>query len=691
MPLERFRRPSALLAFAYVLSLFLLDGRGAFRPRPHPAWMPLLGEGPLLLEGRLLSGVLENRRGLRVRFSAERIVALRGHAPLLDPAPRRPAELWAYLPKTEAARGLAPGQRVALEGSLRLPRWPRNPGDFDERRVCFLEGITFILHAARLEMLDPTVPWSWRPRAWADSVRNSIHAMARRVHPGDPGAILEGMLIGAKRPMAPAMERAVRDAGVVHLLVASGTNADLVLWFTLWVCFKAGLCRPRAQAAAVLACGFYGLVVGAEAPYLRAYFCLMLTVLARVLGRPPDPFQFWLLSGLAILSASPRSLFLPGFQLSYMAVLALILAWRRWRAAEHWSGPARALFRILLASLAVQVVLAPLLARIFGRISVSGILANAVLVPASGVIFVSGFAAWLCSLLPVPWLFDLAAPVLRWLLEGFRRTCVAFASLPMSAVDAPRFGVAETSAYYAALAGFMCLPRRRFACGAWALSGTLLLGRAVAAKTSEPELRLVFFSQQGRRSALACLPDGSRYLVDGGLSPATALRSLKAMGVDRLDGIFVLSADPAAWRGLELARRMPVGALWLLIDGSLPKKLQGVMEGLRRGGLRSGNRQEHARGRGIAAGPGLLGLSHGGFQVRFDRFGTACGALAGSRGFCVRSAPARAPGPASGLPPSPPVFDTFRDGAVYVTLRGGRLEVRTQREDVFRRRAKHFP
>lgn len=525
MPLSYLRRPLFLALAVYMLALAVLHARGFFEitvPRRQLGWRD---DPNLRVEGLVVSPRREDLRGVKFVIAD----ALAGGEPV-------GTKVLVYLPRGAAAlENVRPGRRIALAGALRLPRRPRNPGDFDERAFLSDRGVGWILRAPQAEILPEAVPWYWRPAFWAESVRLAMEASFRRgLEPVD-AALMTGLTLGYKAPLPRDLNRAIQDAGAMHLLVPSGAKVAFVL---LAVSFLASrLTLPlwaRFSLAAALG-GFYTLMVGGDPPYARAYLGAVALGMGAWLDRESGAFQAAVLSAWLILLSEPRALFGAGFQMTYAAVAGLLLAMPQVNAAlpERWPRWVRGSVCVLAVTEIVQLALWPVFAATFGRGALLGACANIPLVPYSGVLLAAGFVfAGLSAFLPPP------AWPLHWGLALFRWTCVRAAALPYAAVDLCPMKAWTAAAYYLGVSSVLVLPRRRAAAVLAAAAASLWLSGLVFERLTAPSLRVVYLSL--REPAAVVFARGTVSLVGPGAPAGTVRRALKALGVRRVDRV-----DPA--------------------------------------------------------------------------------------------------------------------------------------------------
>ncbi|MBI3548499.1 MAG: ComEC/Rec2 family competence protein [Elusimicrobia bacterium] len=556
MPLSRLGRPTFLALLLYMCAI------GVWRAAAPPPGPP--PECPD--EGRLYQGRARVESPVRQGTRASVVVGLEGRA-------RAPRAL-AFLPDAASAERLRVGEEIELRGVLRAPRRKRNPGEFDERRWLEDRGVACIL---RVDRLDAAVGskrrWRDLPQAWAEEVRRSIREMLVRTYGPVSGPLIAAIALGSTEGLSPALVEAIKDAGAFHLIVPSGTNVAFVLGFCLWLAAAAGLRGGLRLAPPLAAAAFYGLIVGADPPYLRALLCAAVAVTAKLLDRQYDLFQALTLSAGALLLYWPRMLFHMGFQMSYLVLFSFLLAEPDRLAPAAWPRWARLGAGLVATNLVAQLSLLPLLASIGGTFSAGGILANVLLVPLSGLLLGAAFALWLLSFLPVPSLFSAAAAAAGLVIRGFEGTCFACAALPGSAVRLAPMGAAAAAAHYEMFLA-ACLWRRR-AEGAWvpraaralAVSGLLLaLVSCAAARAGRRELRVLSLRYDGGGASLVRFPDGTRWLVYASGPPAAVARALRARGVRRLERIVFLlprrGSPDDSWAALASLQLAEDSSVW---------------------------------------------------------------------------------------------------------------------------------
>lgn len=449
--------------------------------------------------------------------------------------------LLARLPRDEDWRY---GDRVRLTGMLQTP--PETEA-FSYRDYLARQGVLSWMPSARGEALASGQGSRFFTALY--TFRN--HALERlyRIFPDPEASFLAGVLLGEESGIPAEVERAFQDTGTSHVIAISGFNITILAGLFSWV-FARLLGRWRGAVLAALMISLYTLLVGANAAVVRAAILGVLALGARQVGRRQEGVNS--LSFVAALMAlfNPNVLWDVGFQLSFTATLGLVLyadplvagfnavfnrLFGRWVPAQAVQGLSGPVGEYLLFTLAAQVMILPVLAYHFQRLSLVSLVANPAILPAQPMVMLAGGLALLLGLIDIR-LGQLAA-WLAWPFAAYTiRVVEAFNSLPGGVLVFGRMAILWVVLYYALLLGFTFFgaqlkgwaARRlgELSPQAAALRGLALLGlfllngvvwQSVLARP-DGRLHVTVLSVGSADALLIETPDGRRLLVDGGPS-----------------------------------------------------------------------------------------------------------------------------------------------------------------------------
>ncbi len=272
------------------------------------------------------------------------------------------------------------------------------------------------------------------------SVRGRVERLVLDLR-GPAAALLAAVLLGDRQHLAAEQIAAFRRAGALHLLALSGLHVGLV--YVLAATAGRGviavgmMVAPRWQrlwvaAAAVIGVGavfLYVELAGARPSLARATIMLALARLAAATGRRPDSLNVLALSALTIVASDPGAVHEVSFQLSYAALLGILLVGPPVaRRLPAFLPPA--LRSATGMALGAQIATLPLVLAEFGRAHPIGLLSGLLLVPCTALFLWTGIGALVLSALSGSGLDDYTRVPLNLLYSGLTMLNGLFGYVP---------------------------------------------------------------------------------------------------------------------------------------------------------------------------------------------------------------------------------------------------------------------
>ncbi len=563
-----FRRQDALLFGVLIGSLIL---SGSFR-RQHSVKAPaeLLAHLADSSSQVIYTGIIgqvdtTGRYALRVETRPYRIYNRYIEA--------QPVEIW--LPKQVDVP--SPHDTIVCVGQFQRFPPARNPGAFDYRK--------YQMKRQRYFQLRVQFPWEVRIRPGEQPLLQAIIAKSRR-------AILSifqenlsptsadfaaAIVLGERKLVDENLLEIYSSLGLIHVMAVSGLHVGFVVLILMVGAQLTRLKLPLRVVLVMLGLAFYAALVEFRPSVVRASVMASGFLIALASQRRYDLLNILGFAGLSILVVQPLQLYQLGFQLSFLAVLGIILISERLvdiledfgfpiteaNAGVRWTGG------MIVVSFAAFLGTVPITAYHFHIIPIWGVLFNLLVVPAIGFIVICIFTLVFASLV---WtqlgVMYAALPEvsIRLLHNGLE----FFDGIGFQAIRIPSYSGLAVVLLYGAILGFVfwryTVVKRFVVYGVLVGLNVWLL----FAPKSSPELLVTFFDVGQGDGALVELSGRGYLLVDAGKRSLESddgtdviLPYLQSRGIRSLDILAVSHFDADHAGGVPaLLQNMPVNEIW---------------------------------------------------------------------------------------------------------------------------------
>ncbi len=517
------------------------------------------------IAGRVAEPALE--RGDRTDFDLDLIRSAE-----LAPGPRRVRLAW-----YEAGETPAPGETWRFRAKLRCRRGFVNPGAQDRELALLRDGIDATGYVAGEASREAPAGLARNP---VERLRARIAgAIAAALPPGPSAAVLQGLAVGVRGNIPDALWNAFAVTGITHLISISGLHvtgcavAVLALLRLAWRMPALARLQGRVLAEALVVVGVtagYAVLSGSSVPALRTLATVAIVAALRACRRFLPPATVLAITALALVAGAPLALASAGFWLSFVATAALLAV----MASESgWRGRIAGFTR---SQAAITVLLTPVLAASFGRLSLVAPLANAIAIPVFGALLLPPVLAGTVLAAFSP---QASAIIWRLLAVPLDRTWPALevlASLPGAswapAMQPPVASAAAIACGFAAL----LLPLAGLRLAAMVVVVAIAAGGAGRVEPGAFELTVVDVGQ-GLAAVVATaghvlvFDTGPRWRGGGTAARVSLVPLLRARGYRAIDALVASHDDADHAGGVDvLQRTIPVRRLVAAPGSRLP-------------------------------------------------------------------------------------------------------------------------
>jgi competence protein ComEC len=286
------------------------------------------------------------------------------------------------------------GQLIWLKSKILTLPEVRNPGAFDFGAYLLQKGYSG-------QIFGSSASWDIVPahkekpsmiRKWRRYLLSEIESWQWAE---ENEAVFKALILGYKNDLAKELKADFAAAGAMHLLAVSGLHVGIIYLLLSYFLLAFAYFRKLQLLRSLILIGgiwLYALISGASPSVLRS--ATMFSIMAAVynLERPGSSFRAIFLSAFVLLIFNAAWLFNLGFQLSYSALLG-ILIWQ-----PKIEGLIKTRFKIVLwlnkllsVSLAAQIGTLPLALYYFNQFPTYFWLSNILMIPLVTVLMYAGF------------------------------------------------------------------------------------------------------------------------------------------------------------------------------------------------------------------------------------------------------------------------------------------------------------
>ncbi|PTM11512.1 MAG: competence protein [Bacteroidetes bacterium] len=217
----------------------------------------------------------------------------------------------------------------------------------------------------------------------------------------DEYAIISALLLGQRQDISKEVYDSYAQAGAIHILAVSGLHVGIILILLNYVLkplelLKRGKFMKISIIVTLLWC--FAIIAGLSASVTRAVTMFTIIAIAMHLKRQTNIYNTLAISVFVLLLFKPNFLFDVGFQLSYLAVLAIVilqpLLYKLWLPKYKVFD---FFWKIFTVTLAAQFGVIPLSLYYFHQFPGLFFLSNLVIIPFLGIILGLGILVIILS------------------------------------------------------------------------------------------------------------------------------------------------------------------------------------------------------------------------------------------------------------------------------------------------------
>jgi competence protein ComEC len=262
-----------------------------------------------------------------------------------------------------------------------------NPGEFDYEKYCYGKQISHLCFASPQQyiVLDSNI--FTLKSFFARQQAKVLAIIHQHISNKNTIGIAEALLVGERSGIDNETWSTYSKAGISHIIAISGMHISLIfqaIVFIITLNHRKKNLRKPAIIMAMLGMWFFAALTGMPASISRAAVMFSFIAIAQLFDLQTKTYNVLALSAVCLLWINTQYLFDVGFQLSYAALLGILLFTKKlesYRPNNNFF--VKNIWTLVSATLAAQVFTFPLCLYYFHQMPLLFIPANLVAIPAT--------------------------------------------------------------------------------------------------------------------------------------------------------------------------------------------------------------------------------------------------------------------------------------------------------------------
>lgn len=411
-----------------------------------------------------------------------------------------------YFESDDKAQQLMPGDLIVVSAHIKPFKNLGNPDEFDYKRYMAHKGFSGTAFVSGDGWIN------------TGKTRSSIKSTALRVRAkvlnqykslglnNDEFAFLSALTMGYKADLSNDLKQAIKASGTSHVLAVSGLHVGIIYFIIVSLFFFLKGKGKRfivKQILILLFLWIYVFVTGMPVSVIRAAIMLSLFLIGSIFHKKGHHYNTLAVAAFFILVINPNYLIDVGFQLSFVAVFAILFFQPKISKLYRPKYKAsRYVWNLMTVSIAAQLGIFPLALFYFGTFPTYFFVSNLLIIPLIGLLIYSALAFSIFSILII---FNLsflvifqkvAGVLLQFTMKLVLQLIYFFESLPFAMLEDKYINLIQVSVIFIGLFSltFFILGKRPKMLIVFLSSTTLLFATYTFAYLNTPRNQLVVYN-----------------------------------------------------------------------------------------------------------------------------------------------------------------------------------------------------
>jgi len=280
------------------------------------------------------------------------------------------------------------GNRVEIKGTVQKARGRRNPGEFDYYEYLLTKEISALIYLRDVNNIKIDNRENAHFKNTIFQTRKRTSEIIDNIYNKKSAALIKGLLLADRSEIDYRAKESFINAGVIHVLAVSGLHVGFIVIIFLFLFNRFNIYIRTLLT--IIGLILFLLLTNSPPSVFRATIMAVVMLLSFLSNRGYNPINSLALAALILLQLNPSDLFSPGFQLSFSAVLSILILYPLFKQKIDLLDVKNKIVKYLLlfsaVSFAAQLGTLPFTLIYFHKLSLISLAANLFVIPLIGII-----------------------------------------------------------------------------------------------------------------------------------------------------------------------------------------------------------------------------------------------------------------------------------------------------------------
>ncbi|MBP6455271.1 MAG: ComEC/Rec2 family competence protein [Chitinophagaceae bacterium] len=328
-------------------------------------------------------------------------------------------KLLVYFTKNEKSLALKKNDEIVIPINFNEISNRGNPGEFDYKKFCANKNIFHQQFLKENEWKQTGHTSKFFISSFDNFSETILKIIEKYIPEKENYAIAKALLIGYRDEIDSDTYQAFANTGLVHLIAISGMHLGIFYLGVLKIILQLNYFKKRRKLATILALIFmwsFALLTSLPASILRSGIMFSALAIAQFIERKVSSINVLSFTAFILLIIKPLWLFDVGFQLSFLAVLGILIFYKPiYNTLKHSNNIIDFFIQITSVSLAAQIFTFPISIYYFHQMPLLFLITNLIAIPLVSLLLYGLIVLILFS--PIPFLASIIGKILSILLQ----------------------------------------------------------------------------------------------------------------------------------------------------------------------------------------------------------------------------------------------------------------------------------